>query len=246
MIPEQRALFEVNKSIDRARYAGIFAREGRVQVSDVLTEASARELRTVLSRHTPWGISWQAGPKGPHHIRASDFGATRKEDLTAMSNALGQALQGPDYAFIYSAYPIVDAYLGKWDPGGPHEILLEHINDEPFLDLVRDICGMPELKKADGQATLYRPGHFLSAHTDSHVADGWRIAYVLNITDGDWRPEWGGYLLFHDDSGNVISGFKPRFNTLNLFAVPQWHSVSLVPNFAPVGRYAITGWFRDR
>ena len=37
-----------------------------------------------------------------------------------------------------------------------------------------------------------------------------------------------------------------RFNTLNMFTVAQPHNVTYVPPFAPVGRYAITGWFRDR
>ena len=68
----------------------------------------------------------------------------------------------------------------------------------------------------------------------------------MNFTAGDWRPEWGGYLQFFDDEGDVVQAFRPRFNSLNLFAVPQPHAVSFVPPFAPLGRYAITGWFRDR
>ena len=45
---------------------------------------------------------------------------------------------------------------------------------------------------------------------------------------------------------DVIAGYRPRFNALHLFAVPQRHNVSFVPPFAAVARYAITGWFRDR
>jgi Rps23 Pro-64 3,4-dihydroxylase Tpa1-like proline 4-hydroxylase len=52
--------------------------------------------------------------------------------------------------------------------------------------------------------------------------------------------------MFYDEDGDCIAGFKPRFNALNLFAVPQRHSVSYVPPFAPAGRFAITGWFRDQ
>jgi Rps23 Pro-64 3,4-dihydroxylase Tpa1-like proline 4-hydroxylase len=123
--------------------------------------------------------------------------------------------------------------------------LIELINDEPFLDLARAVTGLAQLTKADGQATLFAQGQFLAAHDDSHVAEGWRVAYVLNLCALDWRPEWGGYLLFYDDEGDVVAGFRPRFNTLNLFLVPQRHAVTFVPPFAPVGRYAITGWFRD-
>jgi Rps23 Pro-64 3,4-dihydroxylase Tpa1-like proline 4-hydroxylase len=113
------------------------------------------------------------------------------------------------------------------------------------MDLVRAITGTPELIKADAQATLYAPQQFLSVHNDEHASAGRRIAYVLNLCAEEWRPEWGGYLLFHDDDGDVIAGFRPRFNALNLFAVPQRHSVSFVAPFAAMARYAITGWFRD-
>ena len=102
------------------------------------------------------------------------------------------------------------------------------------------------MKKADGQATLFGPQHFLGLHQDQQLEEGWRIAYVLNMTALEWRPDWGGYLLFFDDDGDVIEGYMPRFNTLNLFAVPQHHAVSFVPPFAPQGRIAISGWFRDQ
>jgi Rps23 Pro-64 3,4-dihydroxylase Tpa1-like proline 4-hydroxylase len=105
---------------------------------------------------------------------------------------------------------------------------------------------MPGLIKADAQATAYTPGDFLSLHTDSHVAEGWRVAYVLNFAPPDWKPDWGGYLNFFDADGDVVAGWRPRFNALNLLKVPQPHNVSYVPPFAPAERIAITGWFRDR
>lgn len=240
-------LFEVNPALDRKALAERFARDGRVQVRDVLTERTANEILNILSQQTPWGISWQAGAMSkPQHLRPQALAQMSPQQRANMSEALGRAIQGEDYAFLYAAYPMVDSVLEQWDPGNPLDLILEHINDEPFLGLLRDISGMDDLVKADGQATLYQPGHFLSRHSDSHKDEGWRIAYVLNFTKGEWRPDWGGYLLFYDEDGNVISGFRPRFNSLNMFAVPQWHSVSYVAPFAPVGRYAITGWARDR
>ena len=61
----------------------------------------------------------------------------------------------------------------------------------------------------------------------------------------DWIEEAEEFLSSGDDDDDVIAGMKPRFNCLNLFRVPQRHNVSYVPPFAPVGRYAITGWFRE-
>jgi SM-20-related protein len=243
---EEIPLFEVNPELDRRALAERFAIDRRIQIRDVLTERTAREIHKILSRHTPWGISWQAGSAKPEHVRRHLVAQKTPQQLADMSSRLKSAMQGPDYAFIYQAYPILDAHLERWDPGHPLELLLEHINDEPFMELVREVTSIPELRKADAQATLFGPGNFLTQHNDSHVAEGWRIAYVLNFTAGDWRPDLGGYLLFYDEDGDVIAGFKPRFNALNMFAVPQRHSVAYVPPFSPVGRYAITGWFRDR
>jgi len=240
-------LFEVNPDLDRAALAKRFAETGRLQIRDVLTDRTAREILRILAEETPWGISWQAGSASqPQHLRPQQVAAMSPQQRAAMSEALGRATSGQDYAFLYAAYPMVDSVLQQWAPGNPLDLLLEHINDDPFLDLLRDVSGMTDLIKADGQATLYQPGHFLTRHSDSHKEEGWRIAYVLNVTNGEWRTDWGGYLLFYDDNGNVIEGYRPLFNSLNLFAVPQWHSVSFVAPFAPIGRFAITGWARDR
>lgn len=239
-------LFEVNPAVDRKACAERFASDRRIQIRDILTEQTAREVQKVLARHTRWGVAWQAGQDGPHALDADALARMNQQQNAEIGRKLVEAMKRQDYAFVYSVYPILTAYQEKWNPGGPHDLLIEHINSEPFMDLIREVTGIPELRKADAQGTLYRPGHFLAHHTDSHVAEGWRIAYVLNMATEEWRPEWGGYLLFHDEDGDVVAGFKPRFNTLNMFAVPQNHSVAYVPPFAPVARYAITGWFRDR
>ena len=54
----------------------------------------------------------------------------------------------------------------------------------------------------------------------------------------------GGLLLFDGEDGHIERGFTPSFNALNLFTVPQPHSVSRVAPFAANRRYSITGWLR--
>ena len=240
------SLFDLNPDLDLAPHRAEFARNGRVQIRNVLTEESARNLATMIAKETPWGLSWQAGATAPKFERKDAGAAANPADNAAIQRGLMAAMTGQDYGFAFASYPMLDAYIGQWDAGGPHDIVLEHINSAPFLDLLRGVTGMDALIKADAQATLYAPGHFLAKHDDSHVMEGWRVAYVLNLCPVDWRPDWGGYLNFLDEDGDVIAGYRPRFNALNLFAVPQPHNVSYVPPFAPVARFAITGWARDR
>ena len=239
-------LFELNPATDRAAAAERFARDGRVQIRDFLVPEAARTIHRVLSRETPWGLAWRAPGDGPHNVRRQQLSAMPPPEMSALSGKVAAAMRGRDYAFVYGQYPILDAYLQKWGEHEALDLLLEHINSEPLLGLVRDVTGIPQIRKGDAQATLYAPNNFLAMHDDSHVAEGWRVAYVMSFCAEDWRPDWGGYLLFYDEDGDVVAGFRPRFNALNMFRVPQKHNVSYVPPFAPVARYAITGWFRDR
>lgn len=241
-----RELFNLNPRLDRTSLAEQFQRDGRVQIRDVLTEAAATAVHEILSRATPWGMAWQAGSDGPYAVRSTVLGLDPTAKQRSIAAATSEAARRGDYAFQFAQYPIVDAYLGGWNPGGAHDLLLEHINSEDFLGFIRDVTGIASIRKGDAQATLYAPGHFLGLHIDSHVGEGWRVAYVLNFCAEEWKPEWGGYLNFYDDDGDVVAGYRPRFNALNMFTVPQAHAVSYVPPFAPVGRFAVTGWFRDR
>ena len=239
-------LFELNPGLDRAAAARRFAADGRVQLRDFLTLPAARTIHRVLSRETPWGLAWRAGKDGPNGLRRREVVAMPPAELSGLSAKIAAAMRARDYAFVYAQYAILDAYLGNWGDQEALGLLLEHINSEPLLDLVREVTGIPELVKGDAQATLYAPNHFLAVHDDSHVAEGWQIAYVMNFCAEDWRPDWGGYLMFYDEDGDAVAGYRPRFNALNMFRVPQKHNVTYVPPFAPAARFAITGWFRDR
>jgi Rps23 Pro-64 3,4-dihydroxylase Tpa1-like proline 4-hydroxylase len=242
-----KELFTLNPDLDRAALAATFARDGRVQVRSFLTDETAKEVGTILARETPWGIAWQAGEQdGPQAIEAPELRAAAREKQTAINQATYRSAAAGEYAFQFARYPILNAYLGKWHEGSPQDLLLEYINAPEFMSFVREVTGIPELVKADAQATLFAPGQFLGKHSDSHVAEGWKVAYVMNFCPDDWNPDWGGYLNFFNEDGDIVAGYRPRFNALNMFSVPRPHAVSFVPPFAPIGRFAITGWFRDR
>ena len=242
-----KTLFELNPALDVPALAARFAATGRVQVRDVLTPESARELLLVLTRGTDWGMAIGAGSGRPESFRSVQTRTPQGQQAVqqAARTAEQHSARG-EYGFRFAHYPILEALKEGWDPDGPHEVLIEHLNAEPFLDLARAVTGLDSLFKADAQATLFAPNHYLGRHNDSHVAEGWEVAYVLNLAREDWHPDWGGYLLFLDGDGDVVEGFRPRFNALNLFRVPQSHLVTYVPPFAPLGRLAVTGWLRSK
>lgn len=240
-----RPLFELAASIDVGAAASAFARDGRIQIRDVLTPETADAIHEILERGTDWGVGWAAAGEKGVNLRGPAFRALQPAARAKLGLEAGAAARNGRFGFVYGRYPMVDAYRERWDPDHPLDLLLEHLNAEPMLAFVRSVTGLPELLKADAQATLFAPGHFLTRHDDSEVEEGRRIAYVLNFAR-DWQPDWGGYLLFYDADGDVVAGYRPRFNALNLFVVPAAHNVSYVPPFAPVGRFAVTGWFRDK
>lgn len=240
------ALFALNPALDRAAIAAALQENQLVQVEDFLDAGCAEALWEILARHTPFGLAWAGdGQPGGQHLRPEQLRSLSPEQKAAFGNAAASAAAGGRFAFLYGQYPLVEAYVQQWHPGHPLYQLLEEINAPPSLEFARAVSGHADIIKADAQATLYAGGHFLTDHDDLVEVEGRRLAYVLSLAK-DWKPDWGGYLNFMDIKGNVVAGFMPRFNTLNLFLVPMRHNVGHVPPFAPMGRYAITGWYRNK
>ena len=241
-----QALFALNPQLDRARIRAALAENRLVQVEDFLEPQAAEALWQALRNRTPFGLAWAGdGQPGGQHVRPEQLRTMSPEQKAGMGNAAASAAQAGRFAFLYGQYPIVEAYKQQWHPGHPLYQLFEEVNGKPSIEFAREVSGHSDIVQADAQATLYAAGHFLTEHDDLVEAEGRRLAYVLNLAK-DWKPDWGGYLNFMDEKANVIAGFMPRFNTMNLFQVPVRHHVSHVPPFAPMGRYAITGWFRNK
>lgn len=245
-VADMPALFALNPGLNRPAIRAALAENRFVQIEDFLEAGAAEALWQVLREATPFGLSWAGDgqPRG-QNLRPEQLRQMSPQQKAALGNAAASAAAAGRFAFLYGQYPIVDSYLAQWHPGHPLYGLLEEINAPPVLDFARDVSGHAGLIKADAQATVYAAGHFLTDHDDLVEEEGRRLAYVLNLAR-DWKPDWGGYLNFMDVKGNVAAGFMPRFNTMNLFVVPLRHNVSQVAQFAPMGRFAITGWFRDK
>ena len=232
-----------NSALDAAAAAREFAQRGRARILDALAPLSAARLHACMLADVRWQLTYNEGKRNVFlDARALEALGDRaqQELLTAvLSRAQNQ------FQYLFRSYPMVTPYL----EGHDQELLLhevfEWLNDSRTLDVLRSITGIDTLLKVNAQATLYRPGHFLTHHDDSGYAEQHRrVAYVLYLTRG-WRAEWGGQLQFLDAHGDVEEVWMPRFNSLGLFLVPTPHVVSYVAPFATQPRFAITGWLCD-
>lgn len=92
--------------------------------------------------------------------------------------------------------------------------------------------------------SLYRPGDFLSQHTDIGAQRQWAFTYTLST---GWRPEYGGILNVKSDG--IWYAFPPTFNRLILIDVTDKascvHFVSQVIPQSPINRITYSGWWYD-
>lgn len=215
------------------------AETGRAQLHDFLTPTSAKALLAEAQ-----GVDFNiVTRKSTGHV---DLPAAWLRSLDpSQKQALGQAVQSAateEFQYLFDNHPIYD--LAKAGEAAPvWASVVDFVNGDAFLDLMRRATGQAEITHADAQLTRFRPGHFLTAHDDTAEGKNRFFAYVLGLTPR-WRIDWGGLLAFHDADDNVAEAFTPRFNTLNLLTVPQAHSVTQVALSAGADRISITGWLR--
>jgi SM-20-related protein len=243
----QLELLRLNRELDSTQLHEQFARDGRVQVRDLLETEAANRLARLLIESTPWGLAWRAGDERPHLVRREEMAKLDAHEMQAAGNSIAAAVRDRNFAYIYSQYPASDAATERWSTSGEHDLLVTELNHPQVLDFVRAVSGFPEITWCTAQVTHFGPTQFLSMHQDldGFHGDNRLVAYVLNLPPSGWWPDWGGYLNFFNEEGDIIHGYAPRFNSLNMFRVPQLHNVSYVTPFAAADRLAVTGWFRS-
>lgn len=232
----------LSPTLSISAYQRELAETSRVRIPNVLTEEIAERLHHCLERETPWGLA-RRSRQNSGLVEAIDYQGFSPEQR---SDAYRQAMadSGDRFAFAYDSYQMIPNYLAKRDPGHFLHRITEALNSAQWLAFARELTGDPRITKTDCQATCYRPGQFLSAHDDRFEDEGRLYAFVLGMTRS-WHADWGGLLHFLDSQGDVIQTYRPAFNTLVVFRVPQYHLVSMVTELATEGRYSITGWFRE-
>lgn len=230
--------------IDPSQLAPSFARFRRLHLPDFFEPRFASRLGRSLADSTPWTRSMMIGASA-YDAPTDALDQLPTVQRREVEDALAQgARQGFQYDF--ESWRLSDRLEAGQRTGGdlaPVEAVYDFLNGPRFLAFVRRLTGDARAAYCDAQATRYRAGHFLNAHDDNIEGKERLFAYVINMTP-HWRTDWGGLLLFHDSEGHVAEGFAPRFNALNIFSVPQSHSVSQVASFVSASRFSITGWVR--
>jgi Rps23 Pro-64 3,4-dihydroxylase Tpa1-like proline 4-hydroxylase len=232
--------FSLNSEMETGTLHEQFSRTGRIQIRDFLSAGQAELLRHSLLERLDWALILNANDKVYDISREtleqmSDEQRQRLNDL-----ALAAARDG--FHYRYESIRVPDAK----DERSGSDLLTEFVrfmSSDRVLDFLGTVIGCDDLKFADGQATAYSTGHFLTAHTDDAEGKQRRAAYVLGLSPV-WRPEWGGLLMFHNAEDDIEEAFTPKMGALRLFSVPVRHSVSYVNPLAPEPRLSVTGWLR--
>jgi Rps23 Pro-64 3,4-dihydroxylase Tpa1-like proline 4-hydroxylase len=231
--------FRINRALDVAALARTYRDEGRVRVENLLEEGPL-ELLDYFQNSRDW-IHVINTENGVLELDGDDKAAMTPEEWNAIeAQAHERARHG--FQYRYEALRVPEQH----ELGEQRDLVAEFarlMGSTAMVDLLRAITGTSGLAFTDGQATAYGHGDFLTGHDDDVAGKGRIAAYVYGLTPG-WRIEWGGLLLFHSDRERRATALAPRFNTLDLFSVPQQHSVSLVTPAAAHRRFAVTGWLR--
>lgn len=235
---------KLNPSLDAEKLAQEFAHTKRIQIRDFFTPEAAEEIYKTLVEDTQWLVGYR--DQGADYLKLeSDLQALGPENLQALHARVIQGARD-EFGFIYCCYPLMDERLKQANPDLFLYKVVDFINSKPLIDFIKTVTAKADLVRTDAQATWYRRQQFLTLHNDYEPVDtGKRVAYVLSFAK-DWKPDWGGFLQFYDEDGNITNGFMPRFNSIAMFATPQNHSVSYVTPFSANRRLAITGWFRNK
>jgi hypothetical protein len=230
------AVPELNPTLDRGGLSSEFRRKGRVHIQNVLTSSAAERLNRCLVKETKWSVTFNQG---------ADFLDVAYGTLEERSQlALGAMRRASGFQYVFDNHRLSRDGEPYPEPAHYFARIVDFLNSRPVLAFVRGVTGLDDIAWADAQATLYRPGDFLTLHDDRTGGHKRQAAYVLNLTPV-WRAEWGGILQFLDEAGHIDEGYVPAFNALNLFRVPMLHSVSQVAIFGGL-RYSVTGWFHAR
>ncbi len=233
--------FALHPQLDVDAAARAMRQTGRVHIPQFLTPESADQLHMLLRNRDDWVQVINSEDRLVELSRATRAAMHDEQRLALDTAVYAGARSG--FQYRYEAIRVPDEAAERQASADPLATLAGWMSSPEIMDVLRRLTGMHDAVFVDAQATAYSPGDFLTGHDDAFPGKARRAAYVLGLTPV-WRAEWGGLLLFHPAGHARADALVPGFNSLNLFRVPQMHSVTEVSRAAAYRRYAITGWLR--
>ena len=235
--------FELNPDLDRKALKAAFKKDRRVLLADFLAGDGAEQLFAFIATRLRWGLSFNEGEKAVVYTPDRLAGMTGRRQRDLLQKIFTRAQTG--YQYLYKCFPITtDPAVSAVSDEIIHD-LLDFLNGDAVLALIREISGVTELAAAEAEVAFFAQQHFAGRHDGGANGGGKRLAFEFGLTR-DWRTDWGGYLQFFDEDGDVVAGIPPGFNTLTLFALPQDHNIGMIAPFTDVARLAISGRFSNR
>lgn len=226
----------LNPALDRTALAAGYRATGRIRIQRLLVEGAPE-----LFRHVEEARDWVQvlyKEHGAHEMPLADWQSPRSRRRAAIEREIyDRARDGFQYS--YAALRVPQDGERSGDP--VLDAIAAFMKSSEVVKFIEAVTGIADTYFVDGQVTAYGQGDFLTGHDDDVDGSNRKSAFVFGLTP-QWRPEWGGLLLFHEPGEIDISGMVPQFNTLDLFSVPRFHSVSQVTPAAPRRRYCVTGW----
>lgn len=235
----------INPKLNIAALANEFRQNGKIRISNVLTDEFADQVFACLENDVPWRVMYYnhegKGPEVVGRIYPQQWEVMSEEQKQTLIDRVREEARD-NFHYLYNGYDVLDARRKGQDQQLFLQNFLDFTGSDEYFNFIRQVSGDQAFNRVDCHAARYLPGHFLKEHVDSSPFENRHMAYVFNFTR-NWDADFGGLTHFLDDRHLVTDTFIPDFNSLTLFKVPVPHSVSAVTAFAPNPRYSITGWF---
>lgn len=236
--------FRLNGTLRPQAYGPVFRTHRRLHIPDFLHKTSAKALHEVVSEADGWIRSIHLAPGQDVDITMDQLAELSDEERLTLEHSLVDS-STDSVKYMFDAVRVTPNIEAGRDVPASLRAIHEFVNGRAFLGFMAQLTGDDRIAFADVMATRYLPGHFATAHADDLAGHRRLYAFVLNLTP-QWRADWGGVLTFLDEDGHVAEGYVPKFNALNVFAVPQTHAVSVVSRLARAPRLSVTGWVHGR
>ncbi|MEL6569127.1 MAG: 2OG-Fe(II) oxygenase family protein [Pseudomonadota bacterium] len=230
---------DIDGGFDLNAAAAVFRTHGHVRLAGALKPERADAVATAATTITDWTLSYGA-KEGVGRVDPREIPTWPDEKRMGFNQTLVEsARNGEGFAYFSRSLTSDD---GQPAMPAPVTAMANDLMSRDVLDFVGKLTGLSGVAKADAQLTQFRPGHYLTRHTDSPRGENRKLAFVWGLTQR-WHPDWGGLLQFYDPDGTPKLAFTPGFNTLDLFSVEKVHAVTYVAPFAGGPRQAVSGWY---